>query len=329
MRSPFAGFRRFLMGGAVVALAAGCSVADYEKPIGDLSAAVETSITAVTALDQHMTEVQNERWRKGIVAGTVLLTTEDDACAIGTPGCALEVEMTDGSTHVFPATSLMPKGRIGLQELKTYVANLKAIVDADTVEQIDKSTDETLGSLESLEAAIAKATGAPDTGRIARFQAPVAAAVNWLAGQYVDGVKFQALAHATREAQPVIDKLADLYATAASAVVAYQVGDATKTFVDKQTQFDDGAQGGRPTPALIDEYVQAAAAYDVVLKASAAMPLAEFAETHRMLEQQLNGDGKITLAATLAAIQDLKQRALAFKAVVDGFKQAVADEGRP
>ena len=138
-------------------------------------------------------------------------------------------------------------------------------------------------------------------------------------GQYVDYVKYRALAESTSRAQPVVARLASLHKTSGNAVMALETVDVLKAFLTVQKRFDDDADDGKLRPAIVDDYVAAAAAYDVSLRATTAAPLETFEATHAKLTKQLNRTGGVTLTDAFAAIADLHERAKAFKAVVDSF----------
>lgn len=315
---------RLAVGIVVAGLTAGCSVSDYKEPIGDLQAAVETSIDTVNALDAQATAVRNSRWRAGIAKGEILLSESDGQCADGVAACTLQIEFRGDSKppRPYPAETVMPKAKIGLEALRTYAGKLKSIVEADTVGEVTTAANAALGSVQNIEEAIAKANGTESGGRVADFTKPSVIAIGWFVGQYVDYVKYRALAESTRRAQPVVTRLAALHNSIGRSVTALEASDALKAFVAAQEQFDNAAADAL-TPAIVDDYVAAAAAYNVSLKASSATPLAVFAETHAILTKQLNRDGGVTLADAYAAIADLRERADEFKAILDGFVEVI------
>jgi len=320
--------RHFLLFITIGLLLSACAVDTYKKPVGDLTSAIETSITTVQALDKKITKVRNERWSKGIAEGTILLETVDNSCAEQESGCSLEIHPLTGPPVLFPAKSVIPKGLVGLTALRAYAANLKAIVDEETADAVTTSTNKALGSLKNIEKAVAEAKGDPPAESVIdAYSQPVASLVNWAVGTYVDVVKYHALAKATRDADPVIRKLADYHQTLADAFTSYESAIAREAFVNAQTAFDKASIDGSLTQAKVNTYVQAAAAYDVVLRASAADPLGAFLAAHTKLKQQLNREGKITLDDAFASIEDLKQRAETFKEIMDAFGKAAEENG--
>ena len=306
--------------------ATGCSVADYMEPIRELHSAIEISIDSVEALDAQATEVRNARWRAAIVAGQALLTETDQQCADGTAACTLQIEFLDGSeSTLYPAITLMPKAKAGLEALRSYVGKLKSIVEADTVGKVTTAANAALGNAQKIEEAIAKANEKESDGTVADFSQPSVAAIGWLVGQYVDYVKYRALAEATRRAQPIVARLASLHRTIGRAVTTLETADALKAFLAAQKQFDDADENGELTPVIVDQYVAAAAAYDISLKASMAAPLEAFSEAHAKLTKQLNREGSTTLSDAYAAIAELRERTEALRSVVDGFIEVIGE----
>ena len=223
----------------------------------------------------------------------------------------------------YPAETVMPKAKTGLEALRTYVGKLNSIVEADTVGEVTTAANGALGSVQNIEEAIAKAKGKDGSGTVADFTKPSIMAFAWFLGQYVDYVKYRALAESTDRAQPVIDRLAAHHTTIGGAVTALETSGALKAFAAVQEQFDDAEEDGTLTPAIVDDYVAAAAAYDVSLKASSAAPLAAIAKTHANLTKQLNREDGVTLADASAAISNLRERADELKGVVDGFTKVM------
>ena len=94
-----------------------CSVTDFREPVNEMAAAVESSVTAIEAIDHKFVMVRNARLRRGIAEGSVALETSSDRCALGKPSCALEAfTIVDGkpkSQRVFPLKTVIPKARAG------------------------------------------------------------------------------------------------------------------------------------------------------------------------------------------------------------------------
>ena len=271
---------RLMIVAVAAGLTAGCSVTDYKDPISELQTAIETSIDNVNALDAKATAVRNARWRAGIAAGTILLSENDEQCADGAKACTLQIEFQgDPKPRIYPAVTLMPKAKTGLEALRSYVRKLKSIVEADTVGEVTTAANAALGSAQKIEEAIAKAKGTVSNKTVVDFTEPLAAAISWVVGLYVDYVKYRALAKSMRRAQPIIDRLASLHKTIGGAITALETADSLKVFLAVQKRFDEAAEKKRLSPDIVDDYVAAAAAYDVSLKANTAAALEAFAVT--------------------------------------------------
>lgn len=304
-----------------VGLVVGCSVTDYKEPISELQTAIEMSIDTVNVLDTKATATINERWRDGIVKGDFLLATSDDQCATHKSACTLKIEFRDKQEKPkpYPAITLIPEAKAGLAALRNYVENLRSIVEADTVGKVKSAANSALGSAQNLRDAIAKTKEEESNKSVAGFTEPLVAAIGWIVGQYVDYVKYRALAESTRQADPVIADLESLYSSIGDAFTGQEQADALKAFLSVQDKFDDAANQGELNPEIVDDYVAAAAVYHIRLGASTATPFQAFVKTHAKLTQQLNRKGGVTLADATAAIAELHDRAKAFKAVVEGF----------
>ncbi|MCG8509692.1 MAG: hypothetical protein MI741_10745 [Rhodospirillales bacterium] len=203
--------------------------------------------------------------------------------------------------------------------MKGYVGALKAIVDADTAGKVTASANQALGSLKNLEDQVAKARNTESSGLFAKYETPVSEAITWFAGQYVAAVKYRALAKATREADPVIAKLALFHEDLAITLADTELADASLAYQTKQEEYDRKAKAKSLSENDIREYLAAASDYDKVLKASHSKPLKAFADAHAKLALHLNGDGEISLSEALSYIGKLREEADTFRGIVEKF----------
>ena len=298
----------------------GCTVADYQSSVTEMSNAVKESVETIDKLDTTMTAARNKAWEASLAANNAVITLADNACSSGRPSCSLTINVRQGDKVVeypYPATTIIPKPKAALQALKAYLASLEEIVAADTPSKVKGSASSALGSLQDLETTINKARGIDDAkSLVSQYREPTLAAIEWLVGQYVDRVRHKALQEATSNAQPIIDKLNDLFQTTADAALTYEVGVATAAFRKATEQFDKDPTSVREIRAFVD----AAHAYDLVLKAAGAKPLEAFALAHRKLRDELNGE--LDLKDVVASIKDLVRRTKEFKAIVDQYVEA-------
>ena len=308
---------RLMMALTAVGLTTACTVADYKQPVADLHTAVVSSINTVNALDAKLTNARNAEWSEKISEGKFSLSVPDGMCAAGTKGCSLQIEFrSKEEPRRYPATTLIPKARLGLASLRAYVTKLKEIAEADTTGKVTTSAEAALGSVHKIENAVG------GKGLVASFTPPITAVIRWFIGQYEDYVKYRALAKATQEAHDEIVELARLASVLGESVGTYEDGAALEVFQEAQAAFDGAEAGGELTSAHIAAYVTAAQSYDIVLKASAAAPLAAFEEAHRKLKEHLNREDGRTLAEALVAITDFVDKAKDVKGFVDLFEKA-------
>lgn len=307
------------------ALLCGCAVVDYKKPVDTLNTAIEDSAKTITALDEKLTRLHNERQSELVESGALLLEVANGSCALGTKECSLHVLSKENTSRPFPATSLMPNALLALNGLKTYTQRLKAITDADTASQVATSANEALASIQNLTTTIATETGNDSSSKtVAAFREPSVPAVEWFVTRYVGYVKVKALAQATKHAHPVILKLSDWYATSANAVWLTELGDAHDNFIKAEEKLPEDTP---PTDAQIKAYVTAAMEFDAALKVHAARPLEKFTVAHEKLMQELNGEHDVTLADAMAAIELLSNEANAFTKLIGEFERAYDARG--
>jgi hypothetical protein len=316
----------FMVVASAALILGGCATtADYSGPVSRLEQAINDSAASIVAIDADITTRQNAKLKNHIVAGNLLLDPANDQCAAGKENCTLTVlEAKDGKTILvssYPLESSMPNGLKALQMVKIYIGRLKSIIEADTTAKVSANANATLGSLEEIANKLAKENGnsADDTNKITEYKEPARSLIEWATEKYVERVKVNALARATSDAHKVIKDLTVFYATAAQSQKLAEFAGFHAAFVKEQEQFDGNTIAG----SSVDTYVQAAANYEVALKAQSANPLKAFEVAHEKLMKQLNGkeEKKTTLADVASAIERLEQECKKIKALVDGFKK--------
>ncbi|NKC12084.1 MAG: hypothetical protein GKR94_07735 [Gammaproteobacteria bacterium] len=304
----------------------GCaSTVDYSDFVIKLDKAINDYATSIQAIDADITARQNTELKKNVAAGKLLLDTAGNECAAGKEKCSLIVQKADTGKLIlvsaYPIQSSMPKGLKALELVKTYVGNLKSIVEADTAAKVTASANATLGSLEEISNQLAKENG-NDTGKtnkITEYKEPIVGLIGWITDKYVDHVKTEALAKATRDAHKSIKDLTKFYAIAAQSQKLAEFAGFHSAFVKSQENYD----ANPITESSVGMYVSAAADYEVALKAQAANPLKAFESAHEELRKQLNGEDnkKTTLVDVASAIERLEQEAKKIKDLVDAFKK--------
>jgi len=311
---------------SVTLVLSGCATtADYSESVSRLEKAINDSATSIEAIDSDITARKNAKLKKEVVAGKLLLDAANNECAAGKEKCSLTVrESKDGKiilVSAYPLQSSMPKGLKALNMVKNYISRLKSIVEADTAAKVTASANATLGSLEEITNQLAKANGnaTSEKNKITEYKEPAMGLIEWITDKYVERVKAEALAKATRDAHAVIKDLTIFYATAAQSQKLAEFSGFHDVFVKKQESYDNNPV----TANSVDSYVSATADYEIILKAQTANPLKAFETAHEKLMKQLNGeaDKKATLVDVSSAIERLEQEAKKVKALVDAFKK--------
>lgn len=306
-----------LMVGAVIFCVSGCSTTDYSGSITRLNAAINDSALAIKAMDSDITRSRNELLKSNITKKIVNLTTKENSCHINAMDCKLIVQDKKSSVVAeYPIVTSIPAGVFVIEQLQIYVGNLKSIVEADTSDKVVASASSTLVSLETIDSQLKILTKKePVQSTIADYKEPVLGVIRWITTKYVERVKKDALARATRQAQPVIEDLTEYYAVTERSLVSIKLAEAGKIFVDAQDAYD-----AKKTNSLLVSYVSAAPDYDSALKAKSAVPFNKFQEAHRKLKMQLN-DEKATLKDVAESLSALEADVKVVKELVDSFNK--------
>ncbi len=308
----------------------GCSATkDYEKTVGELQAALKSSIDTVSKIDVKITEEENTRWVEMISAGTHGLIVQEDTCEGGASACGLAVQKfgDPGNPNTivlgeYPIESMLVKSQGALTALGRYLDTLHEIAKVDTAGKVAEQTNKALVSVGKIEAEIARINKTEvGTSVITKYSEPAGALFNWAVEAYVQNVKHDALATATKAAQDAIDSLNNLLSGVGDAVAERALKDAEDTFGDAKGAYDTAELSGSPTEADIKAFVKASRDNDQARKAKNARPLAAFTEAHRKLKQFLNNEGKVSLADAIASIKRLKEKADEFKTLIESFKE--------
>lgn len=307
----------------------GCSIADYRNPIAELKVAIDISVTTVENIDQEITKAKNAALRNDVRDNKAFLLTPEDTCAKGKTTCSLVVRYLGTNTKPieFPVTSMMPSAHVGLSGLKSYVANLKAIVEAETASKVSTSASEAIASATQIKTSVEKGfkaldPNAPALANIEKYNEPILVTMKWMISQYIDRVKYNALAAATKRAQPIIVSLNAYHELTSEAATELKSGKALSSYNKAQEAYDNAP---KKDDRVIKALVQATSVYNSALKGTAAQPLKAFLDAHTKLEGSLNGD--ISLSEAIAAIKTLRKRADEFKEIIKNFNDIASKEG--
>lgn len=310
-----------------VLIVSGCSTTkDYEETISELQTALKSSIDTVAKIDADVTKEQNASWIAKVSSGSHGLIVQQNTCEGGADKCGLEiVEYADPPTIVveaFPIESMMVKSQRALVALDRYLETLHAIAKVDTVGKVVEQTSKALVSLDRIKEEVARIQGTEvGTSLISSYSEPSGALFNWAVEAYVQNVKHDALATATKRAQPAVDSLNNLLSGVSEAVAKRALARAEDAFQDAQATYDAAETAGLgPSETAIKAYIRASVDNNQTRKAASARPLAEFTEAHRKLKKFLNNEGDVSLADAWDAIQRLKDKAKEFKTLAENFK---------
>jgi hypothetical protein len=308
---------------AVLALGlAGCNASDYSAPIATFADATTAAESAFNDLNAsatgHYTSFLSERARTD---PTVAVMGASDECELGSERCRVAIvdPAHPDQPQLFPPDPLLGNMTGVMHDINVYAQNLAALLADDSAAQAEAHVNSALGSIENLANTVAAADGQP-AGSIPSFATPVGAGVNWLVGEYANQVKLAGLRGATREADPVIQRAAALFSTAAIFGSDPQREELVSAFREKI----DAYQDDRGSEANLNAAVDAARTYDDLLKARPGETYQALAEAHRALTDALH-DVNPSWPEVLAKIrtfaakaQELAQIAKDLKTLAEG-----------
>ena len=304
-------------------LMAACSTADYSRPVSDFAAATSASKAALADLNAQVTQAYRGVLDTSIIRGDVLLQQKSGDCQVGSTRCRLVLVDKDRN-EVEPYTPQPPLANMALvmSEIDSYAGNLKALLEADTTQQVKAQVNAALGSIEHLATTVASidAAGGP-APQIPSFATPVGEAVNWVVGQYVEHVKLEGLRQATAAAQPVVRQAADLFTAAATfASDVPKIELANNVSSAQEAIRSDRSQGS------ITSYADTAAKYDALLTSSAPDLFQRMGDAHDALAQSLQ-DKELTLATAYARIQAFAAEAEKLAKILQDLRALAPKEG--
>lgn len=284
---------------------AGCSTADYAKPIDDFAAATSNAKSTLSELNVQVTNAYRAYLDRSIAKGDVLLTHDEGNCEVESDRCRLILLNKDGkNVGFYPPEPPLTNMSILMGEIDSYAGNLKALLQADTKEKVEANVNAALGSIQALATTVADmqtpAGQKPDP--IPQFATPVGEGVNWVLGQYIERVKFKGLQRATADAKQVIRDAADLFDKAASLAAAPRV-----EMANEVSAAQDAAQTNRDA-ASNDAFAKSAAKFDALLVAGPPELFQRMATAHDSLAENLQGEG-VSLATVYAHIQEFAEQA--------------------
>lgn len=297
----------------VVLLGSGCAIADYEKPIKSFSEATDATQKALQSYGEAVTgQVRDARRREGLSTPAAVRIAAGD-CLRESKRCRVVVfkSRTDPSPRELSPEFPIPLLVALAASIKEYADGLQAIVVSDSRAKAEASLASVNGTLQNL----AKLAG--EQGKaLEGFAAPVAMTAGWIVGVYIDAVRIAALKRATKNADPLIAKAAEVFAIAAQRADASfraTLGEAVSTRSDEfRTKKDE---------ASMLALIRAAEAYDTVLTSPPGQTLKKFSEAHSALTAALEGP-EINLQTAFSQFQTLKAEGEKLAKIISAFIKA-------
>lgn len=265
---------------------AGCSTADYTQPINTFAEATTAAESALTQLDRMATDEYtaflSQRARTDF---TVAVLAKQGECDLDASRCRIFIiDPNDrDNAQPFPPEPLLGNMVVLMGGTRAYAQNLAALVADDSAAKAEAHVNAALGSVERL-ATTVNTLDAKGTKTIPSFATPVGAAVNWVLGQYAEKVKLAGLRSATAEADPVIARVAALFAQSATFGSKLQREGLTRRIQARIDAF----QVDRGNEAALTAAVDAAKTYDNFLQSQPGETFQSMAASHAALTAALN-----------------------------------------
>lgn len=316
---------RPIVAALLLAFVAACSVANYEKPVGDFAEATRNAEQALIALDKQVTDAYAAVLRGRVLDGKGLLQIPGKDCGIGSDRCnPIVVENVDGKTT---KTSLTPEPALRkmvtlMHAIRTYSDGLAAIVAADTAAKVAAQVNATLGSVEHISATVANLSGNDRAAaKVSEYATPAGKLINWVFGQYVAKVQLDGLKRATNDARTAITAAASMFGE-----VADIASDVPRQVLANEVSIRAGALEGAVSPSNFDRLIESTVRYDQFLLAKPPSVFFRLGQAHDALADALNND-EVSLAEAMAKIEAFATEA---QTLVEIFKEltAIGDQDR-
>jgi len=314
--------RLLVVTGIVILTTVACSTVDYSKPVDDFTAATKEAETVLSQLNRQVTDAYAEILRDNIASGDALVRISQDDCQTDSARCRLVIVYRDGEEEPYPPEPALKQMTLVMGAISTYAVNLKSLLDADTAKKVESQVNAAMGSIQNLAQTVSKINKKEGTeeGKVPEFATPIGEAVNWLAGQYVERVKFRGLQQATEAAKPVVRKAADLFEDTASfasdvprATLAEEVSTANDTF------------RSRGNKSNLNSFAKSAAKYDALLLSTPSSLFERLGAAHDALANKLEGQ-PLSFASVTAQIEAFAAEAKQLAKILKNIKAIGAKE---
>ena len=295
-----------------------CTTQNYSPAIRTFSDATTDAHAALTSLNETVTREYEALLTDRILAvpGSNLERVQQECRATSSARCRLEILSADNTANekLFPPEPILNDLVELMARIASYARNLKALANGQSATEVETSVNAAMGSIQSLANTLATSPGESTT--VAEFGTPVASAVYWLIGKYVQNVKLSGLRHATKKANPVIQQ-AVRYFSSASSLASLVPG--TRLSEALNTELNALGDNG-PTQVEIDRAVAAAATFDAFLRADPNAVFAKLATAHDALHASLDG-GDRSFVQVLVALDEFSKSAHELKKIVSDLTE--------
>lgn len=302
---------RYFCAAVVIVAVAACSTDRLADPIDKFAAATTQADQALGKYDAALVARLTERARTIALANRSSVDFEGKCATTQEtkiPGCHLVV--TDkGRTRQLAPDAALPQHLALSRKLSDYAKNLAAITRAGDKTGIQASVNATKNSLVNI------ATTVDPTANTA-IASPAADAANWLIGQYIDYLKFDALKNATSTAEPLVQKSRVFLGQIAATARNDQIGVISNRTITAMQKFN---QSG--SPGDLDVLQRSTVEYDAVLRSPESGGFDAFAAAHHSLYRALN-EGPQDFTEFFARVEDLERQASELVKIADAIEKA-------
>jgi hypothetical protein len=202
--------------------------------------------------------------------------------------------------------------------ISSYADALSAIVDADTTQKVQSGLDSVAGSVTTLIKTAAPAAGIGDIPNAA------GEAVKWVAGQYIETVKLDALRKATDAARKPIAEAKIVFDESVQNSNKLLIYNLNEDFKKAQMAVDQAKKSD--IRGAERAYVLAGNALaDAEESGPAAIAFyASLVEAHTKLADAVNGNDRITLQSVIVELTTLGAQAQELNKIVQGLRDAIS-----
>ena len=301
-----------------------CASEPYKEPVATFAQAVTKSTEALAALESQLANAHSEvNMARALSPKNRVAPKDCDHDTARVKDCVLLLQETDedgkdvGSPSNLQPDAPLAEIRILLDGIKSYADNLAAVLNADTTEKVRNSVNKALGSLERLthNSKVRKEINQRRTP-VKDFATPLANAVNWVVGKYVESIKIDAIRHATFEADPIVQ------ATTRAMMAAEQQGERIMhaVLVNSLRNAND-AWVKTPSESNLSKLMSEVRALQHFRSQARPSLFKAMADAHRSLKNRLANSQDLTWTTTMAKVEQFNAEADSLLQIIDSFSE--------